>query len=47
MSQIYITGYGGPEKLQVRESPDPQPQGNELPMTYSQSMTYATVTPAG
>lgn len=30
MRQIYITGHGGPEKLQVRESPDPQPQGNEL-----------------
>lgn len=30
MRQIYITGYGGTEKLQVRESPDPQPQGNEL-----------------
>ena len=30
MRQIYITGYGGPEKLQLREAPDPQPQGNEL-----------------
>ena len=30
MRQIYITGYGGPEKLQIRESPDPQPKGNEL-----------------
>jgi synaptic vesicle membrane protein VAT-1 len=30
MRQIYITGHGGPEKLQVRESPDPQPQGSEL-----------------
>jgi NADPH:quinone reductase-like Zn-dependent oxidoreductase len=30
MRQIYITGVGGPEKLQVREAPDPQPQGNEL-----------------
>jgi NADPH:quinone reductase-like Zn-dependent oxidoreductase len=25
MRQIFITGYGGPEKLQVRESPDPTP----------------------
>jgi NADPH:quinone reductase-like Zn-dependent oxidoreductase len=30
MRQIYITGHGGPENLQVRESPDPQPVGNEL-----------------
>jgi NADPH:quinone reductase-like Zn-dependent oxidoreductase len=30
MRQIYITGYGGTEKLQVRESPDPQPQGKEV-----------------
>src|SRR5258708_24660792 len=30
MRRIYITGHGGPEKLQVRESPDPQPQGSEL-----------------
>lgn len=30
MRQIFITGHGGPEKLQVRESPDPQPRGNEL-----------------
>ena len=30
MRQIYITGHGGPEKLQLRESPDPQPRGKEL-----------------
>ncbi|HEY2781562.1 MAG TPA: medium chain dehydrogenase/reductase family protein [Steroidobacteraceae bacterium] len=30
MRQIYITGYGGIEKLQVRESPDPEPQGNQV-----------------
>jgi len=30
MRQIYITGHGGPEKLQVREAPDPHPQGSEL-----------------
>ncbi|HEY2675436.1 MAG TPA: medium chain dehydrogenase/reductase family protein [Steroidobacteraceae bacterium] len=30
MRQIYITGQGGPEKLQIREAPDPQPQGDEL-----------------
>jgi synaptic vesicle membrane protein VAT-1 len=30
MKQIYITGHGGPEKLQLRESPDPQPRDNEL-----------------
>jgi NADPH:quinone reductase-like Zn-dependent oxidoreductase len=28
--QIYIIGHGGPEKLQVRESPDPQPRDAEL-----------------
>lgn len=30
MRQIYITGYGGTEKLQLRESPDPQPQSNQV-----------------
>ncbi|HEX3949908.1 MAG TPA: medium chain dehydrogenase/reductase family protein [Steroidobacteraceae bacterium] len=30
MRQIYITGYGGAEKLQVREAPDPQPQSNAV-----------------
>jgi synaptic vesicle membrane protein VAT-1 len=30
MRQIYITGHGGPKKLQVRESPDPQPRDSEL-----------------
>jgi synaptic vesicle membrane protein VAT-1 len=30
MRQIYITGHGGPEKLQVREAPDPEPRENEL-----------------
>jgi len=30
MKQVYITGYGGPEKLQLREAPDPLPQAGEL-----------------
>lgn len=30
MKQVYITAAGGPEKLQVRESPDPHPAGKEL-----------------
>jgi len=30
MQQVYITGYGGPEKLQLRESPDPLPKAGEL-----------------
>jgi synaptic vesicle membrane protein VAT-1 len=30
MRQIYITGHGGPKKMQVRESPDPQPRDSEL-----------------
>ncbi len=30
MKQVYITGYGGPEKLQLRESPDPTPKAGEL-----------------
>lgn len=30
MRQVFITAAGGPEKLQLRESPDPQPQGREL-----------------
>lgn len=30
MKQVYITGHGGPEKLQVRESADPTPAAGEL-----------------
>ena len=30
MKQVYITGVGGPDKLQVREAPDPQPGAGEL-----------------
>jgi synaptic vesicle membrane protein VAT-1 len=30
MKQIYITGHGGADKLQLRESPDPLPKGGEL-----------------
>jgi NADPH:quinone reductase-like Zn-dependent oxidoreductase len=30
MQQIFIVGDGGPEKLQLRESPDPKPAGGEL-----------------
>lgn len=30
MKQIWITGTGGPEKLQVREAPDPAPKAGEL-----------------
>ena len=30
MKQIWITGHGGPEKLALRESPDPQPRADEL-----------------
>ena len=30
MKQVYITGYGGPNRLQLRESPDPTPKAGEL-----------------
>ena len=30
MKQIFITGHGGIDKLQLREAPDPQPQAGEL-----------------
>jgi NADPH:quinone reductase-like Zn-dependent oxidoreductase len=30
MKQIVITGKGGPEKLSVREAPDPQPKADEV-----------------
>jgi NADPH:quinone reductase-like Zn-dependent oxidoreductase len=30
MKQIWITGHGGPDKLATRESPDPNPKGDEL-----------------
>jgi NADPH:quinone reductase-like Zn-dependent oxidoreductase len=30
MKQVFIIGHGGPEKLQLRESPDPRPAGGEI-----------------
>jgi synaptic vesicle membrane protein VAT-1 len=30
MRQVFITGYGGPEKLRVRESPDPTPGQDQV-----------------
>src|SRR6202030_3071426 len=30
MKQMFIVGQGGPEKLQLRESPDPSPAGGEI-----------------
>ena len=30
MKQVFIVGHGGPDKLQMRESPDPRPVGGEL-----------------
>src|SRR5262245_36222741 len=30
MRQTWITGHGGPDKLVLREAPDPQPTGTEL-----------------
>lgn len=30
MKQVFIVGAGGPEKLQLREAPDPQPKAGEL-----------------
>jgi synaptic vesicle membrane protein VAT-1 len=30
MKQLFIVGHGGPEKLQPRESPDPNPAGGEI-----------------
>lgn len=30
MKQVWITGQGGPEKLQLREAPDPEPKQGEL-----------------
>ncbi len=30
MKQMFIVGHGGPEKLQLRESPDPSPAGGEI-----------------
>lgn len=30
MRQVFITARGGPEKLALREAPDPQPQGDQL-----------------
>jgi NADPH:quinone reductase-like Zn-dependent oxidoreductase len=30
MRQIWITGYGGPDRLQVREAPDPEPAEGQL-----------------
>ena len=30
MKQMFIVSHGGPEKLQLRESPDPRPAGGEI-----------------
>ncbi len=30
MKQVFIVGHGGPEKLQLRESPDPRPGAGEI-----------------
>ena len=30
MKQMFIVGHGGPDKLQLRESPDPSPAGGEI-----------------
>ena len=30
MKQMFIVGHGGPEKLQLRESPDPSPAEGEI-----------------
>ena len=30
MKQIFVVGYGGPQKLQLRESPDPSPAKGEI-----------------
>ena len=30
MKQMFIVGHGGPEKLQLRESPDPSPASGEI-----------------
>ena len=30
MKQIFIVGHGGPEKLELRESPDPRPGAGEI-----------------
>lgn len=30
MKQVFVTGHGGPDKLQLRESPDPMPKAGEL-----------------
>ncbi|MFZ0708456.1 MAG: alcohol dehydrogenase catalytic domain-containing protein, partial [Terrimicrobiaceae bacterium] len=30
MKQVFIVGHGGPEKLELRESPDPRPGAGEI-----------------
>lgn len=30
MKQVFIVGHGGPDKLQLRESPDPRPARDEI-----------------
>ncbi len=30
MKQVFITAHGGPEKLQIREAPDPVPNAGEV-----------------
>jgi NADPH:quinone reductase-like Zn-dependent oxidoreductase len=37
MKQVFIVGYGGAEKLQLRESEDPQPVGDQVRIRVSAS----------
>src|SRR5580692_2039196 len=30
MKQMFVVGHGGPEKLQLRESPEPSPAGGQI-----------------
>ena len=47
MKQVFIAGHGGPDKLQLRESPDPRPAGGELRIRVQASGVERALRPLG
>lgn len=47
MKQILISGHGGPEKLELRESADPSPKEGELRIRVAASgINFADILPS-
>ena len=44
MKQVWISGHGGPEMLEVRQAPDPEPKAGELRVRVRASgITFADI----